>query len=688
MKIHVLDSSVANLIAAGEVVERPASVVKELVENSVDAGADKISVEILKGGIDLIKVTDNGCGMTEEDARVAFRKHATSKITTKEDLYNIGTLGFRGEALAAISAVSRVELITKTKDSVGGVRLSLEAGELCGDIVSSEEVGCADGSVFCIRDLFYNVPARKKFLKSEQAEAGAISSVVHKLALSHPEISFRLTVGGKETLFTSGNGKLEDTIFSVYGKSVTQNLVPVRMKNDDFRLSGFIGTPLFSKPNRNMQLFYVNGRIVRSRLLQTCLENAYRNSMLIGRYPVCVLFLQVDNSSIDINVHPSKLEIKFGDEKSVSVFMNDALRTALSFDNAVKHIDVTPATNDVFRLPFENSAPQKTPEPPKKTVEKVKNYGEWQVITKVPVSENSIPEQKPEVLPKNETEVKKSSSMEETSEFEKLKKMLLERAVAAEKPAETLRDDSSLLAPDLGFSAKREPEPEKYAPSVTAPVPDISEPPKKETVNAPVPTSKDNADEPTLVEKTVEFRIVGEVFDSFIIVEKDGDVLFIDKHALHERMNFEKLKRGTVGSQYLLSPIVVELGAAENLIITENAEELKKAGFEVEDFGGSVIVRMIPQILENSDVEYVLAKFADNYENLKLGKNDLLDEFLHDCACKASIKAGMHTSAFETEKLIRNYFEHENDLKYCPHGRPITFALSKTTIEKQFKRIV
>ena len=205
---------------------------------------------------------------------------------------------------------------------------------------------------------------------------------------------------------------------------MTQNLVPVRMKNDDFRLSGFIGTPLFSKPNRNMQLFYVNGRIVRSRLLQTCLENAYRNSMLIGRYPVCVLFLQVDNSSIDINVHPSKLEIKFGDEKSVSVFMNDALRTALSFDNAVKHIDVTPATNDVFRLPFENSAPQKTPEPPKKTVEKVKNYGEWQVITKVPVSENSIPEQKPEVLPKNETEVKKSSSAEETSEFEKLKKML------------------------------------------------------------------------------------------------------------------------------------------------------------------------------------------------------------------------------------------------------------------------
>ena len=689
MKIHVLDSSVANLIAAGEVVERPASVVKELVENSVDAGADKISVEILKGGIDLRKVTDNGCGMTEEDARVAFRKHATSKITTKEDLYNIGTLGFRGEALAAISAVSRVELTTKTKDSVGGVRLSLEAGELCGDIVSSEEVGCADGSVFCIRDLFYNVPARKKFLKSEQAEAGAISSVVHKLALSHPEISFRLTVGGKETLFTSGNGKLEDTIFSVYGKSVTQNLVPVRMKNDDFRLSGFIGTPLFSKPNRNMQLFYVNGRIVRSRLLQTCLENAYRNSMLIGRYPVCVLFLQVDNSSIDINVHPSKLEIKFGDEKSVSVFMNDALRTALSFDNAIKHIDVKPASKEVFRLPFENSAPQKTPEPPKKTVEKVKNYGDWQVVTKVPVSETSVSApRKTEVLPKNETEVKKSSSTEETSEFEKLKKMLLERAVAAEKPAETLRDDSSLLAPDLGFSAKSESESEKYAPSVTAPESDVSEPPKTETVNAPVPMAKDNADEPTLVEKTVEFRIVGEVFDSFIIVEKDGDVLFIDKHALHERMNFEKLKRGTVGSQYLLSPLVVDLGAAENLIITENAEELKKAGFEVEDFGGSVIVRMIPQILENSDVEYVLAKFADNYENLKLGKNDLLDEFLHDCACKASIKAGMHTSAFETEKLIRNYFEHENDLKYCPHGRPITFALSKTTIEKQFKRIV
>ena len=310
MKIHVLDSSVANLIAAGEVVERPASVVKELVENSVDAGATKISVEILDGGIGMIKVTDNGCGMSEEDARVAFKKHATSKISSKEDLYNIGTLGFRGEALAAISAVSKVELTTKTSDSVSGVRLSLEAGELCGDVVSSEEVGCPVGSTFRVRDLFYNVPARKKFLKNEAAEAGAVTSLVQKLALSHPDISFRLTVGGKESLFTSGNGKLEDAIFSVFGRSLTQNLMPVGIKNEDFKLSGFIGTPLFSKANRNMQLFYVNGRIIRSKLLQTCLENAYRNSMLIGRYPVCFLFLQVDNSSIDINVHPSKSEIK------------------------------------------------------------------------------------------------------------------------------------------------------------------------------------------------------------------------------------------------------------------------------------------------------------------------------------------------------------------------------------------
>ena len=688
MKIHILDSSVANLIAAGEVVERPASVVKELVENSVDAGATKISVEILKGGVDLIKVTDNGCGMTEEDARAAFHKHATSKIATKEDLYNIGTLGFRGEALAAISAVSRVELTTKTRDAVGGVRLTLEAGELCGDVVSSEEVGCADGSVFCIKDLFYNVPARKKFLKSEQAEAGAISSVVHKLALSHPEISFRLTVGGKETLFTSGSGKLEDAIFSVYGKNLTQNLVPVRMKNDDFRLTGFIGTPLFSKPNRNMQLFYVNGRIIRSRLLQTCLENAYKNSMLIGRYPVCVLFLRVDNSSIDINVHPSKLEIKFGDEKSVSAFMNDALRTALSFDSGVKRIEIKPNSKDVFKLPFENSEARKKIDKPEKTVEKIKNYGEWQVVTNVPVRDASKKTPTERGIGEKPSDSAGTAAVkEDISEFEALKKMLLERAAAAEKPVDILRDDSSLLALNSVNVEKREPNADKYAPSVTPPGAETLKPAKTETVVLQT-SDAEKGEDPSLLKKTVEFRTVGEVFDSFIIVEKDSDVLFIDKHALHERMNFEKLKRGTVGSQYLLSPIVVDLGASENLIVTENAEELEKAGFEVEDFGGSVIVRMIPQILESSDVEYVLSKFAENYENLKLEKNDVLDEFLHDCACKASIKAGMHTSAYETEKLIRTYFEHENDLKYCPHGRPITFALSKTAIEKQFKRIV
>lgn len=676
MKIHVLDSSVANLIAAGEVVERPASVVKELVENSVDAGATKISVEILDGGIGMIKVTDNGCGMSEEDARVAFKKHATSKISSKEDLYNIGTLGFRGEALAAISAVSKVELTTKTSDSVSGVRLSLEAGELCGDVVSSEEVGCPVGSTFRVRDLFYNVPARKKFLKNEAAEAGAVTSLVQKLALSHPDISFRLTVGGKESLFTSGNGKLEDAIFSVFGRSLTQNLMPVGIKNEDFKLSGFIGTPLFSKANRNMQLFYVNGRIIRSKLLQTCLENAYRNSMLIGRYPVCFLFLQVDNSSIDINVHPSKSEIKFGDEKKVSAFMNDALRTALSFDSAVKHIEVKPSAKDVFKLPFEKSQPTATQPPIKgKTVESVKNYGDWKVITDVPVPET------PE----------KEESKNEPSEFEKLKAMLLRQASESEKAPECLRDGTAIVMPDFGKVSEKEAKQSilsQISPEIKRPSSEERKFANEQNVPQPVTEKQGSEAQTTLVPETVEFRIVGEVFDSFIVIEKGDDVLFVDKHALHERINFEKLKKGTVGSQYLLSPLVIDLGAAENLIVAENTEELKKAGFDVEDFGGSVVVRMIPQILEISDVEYVLSKFADLFENTGLGKNDLLDEFFYDCACKASVKAGMHTSSFEAEKLITYYFEHENELKYCPHGRPITFALSKTSIEKQFKRIV
>ena len=330
-RIKILDNDISGLIAAGEVVERPASVVKELIENSIDSGASKISVEIAGSGIEYIRVTDNGCGMSSYDAKIAFQKHATSKISSKDDLYSINTLGFRGEALAAISAVSKIKLITKEQDSIAGYYIDIEGGV----ILDEGEIGAADGTTIEVRDIFYNTPARLKFIKSEQTERSVISGLIEKLAISHTDISFSFIINGAQRFFTSGNGNLENTLYSVFGSELSSDMIPVDYSDSGIIINGFIGRPLATRPNRNLQMFFVNGRLIKSKILQQALELSYKNSMLVGRYPVCALLLRINSSEIDVNVHPSKLEIKFSNEKTVAEVVSSGVREALASESGL-----------------------------------------------------------------------------------------------------------------------------------------------------------------------------------------------------------------------------------------------------------------------------------------------------------------------------------------------------------------
>lgn len=593
--IRVLDNEISNLIAAGEVVERPASVVKELVENSIDAGADSIRIEVVDGGKKMIRISDNGCGMSDKDAQMCFLKHATSKIKTAQDLFCIGTLGFRGEALAAISAVSVIDMTTKTADALAGKTYHVVAG----DIVSAEDAGSITGTSICVQDLFYNTPARLKFLKSEQTEQGNITVLVNRLAMSHPEISFTYIINGRQQLFTSGSGQLRDVIFAVYGKEYADNLLPVEYEDDSYKVRGFVGTPLFNKPNRNWQLFFVNNRIVRTKVFQYTLENSFRNSMLTSRYPVCVLFMDMPIQAVDVNVHPNKSEVKFADERAVGAALHAAIEKALRTDSGVAQMNLPPKPEPVSVSPPSVAAD--------------KDFSGWKISA-----------------PKH--------PLTRISDF------------FEEKPAPV----SDIAIPELPFVVK------------------------EDTVEKIVAPAEDVAD----------FEVIGEVFHSYILVQKGEDVLFIDKHALHERMLFEKLKTEKIQMQTLLTPLVFDFGPEENAALLRQTTALSESGFDVEDFGGSVIVRGIPQVLENKDVEATLQAYAQDCLSLKGTNNEIVDTFLHTIACKAAVKSGIQTSRFELTHLIKRYFQNEDSLKYCPHGRPITFSISKKEIEKQFKRIV
>ena len=659
-KIIQLSPHIANLIAAGEVVERPASVVKELLENAVDAGASKITIEIRDGGMTFLRVTDNGCGMTPEDARTAFLRHATSKLRSAEDLAAIGTMGFRGEALAAIASVSRIDLMTKTPGAISGVSLHLEAGK----ILDESEVDWPEGTTIIVRDLFYNTPARMKFMKSDTVEGARVASAVQLQALAHPQVAFQFLRDGKQVLSTPGTGGLQAAVYCVYGRDCAR-MVPVESRWDSYALTGFVSRPTDARPSRNLQTFFVNNRPVKSRLLISALEEAYRNQIMVGKFPACVLHLNLPAGAVDVNVHPAKTEVKFLSEKAV-------------FDCV--HYGVLGALNKQVDRPEVRFA--KKPEP---------------AVQSVPSTPPSPPQHK--AVPRQDF-FRTMTAQDFQAMSQVLDKVPRPEPAAASAAAAKVREESgSLLRETVVIPASRPVpavalpprEPETRNPIPASPAQSISEQPVPPQETQSVAPSSPPEAEQTALEMPAEipWRMVGELYNSYILVEQGEEAFLIDKHAAHERILFEKLKANqeTISSQSLISPISVRLSPAAAGELLANQDMLDSLGFSIEEFGeNTLLIRQIPMDLGPEDAASTLESLAADLLNGRRAQADTVrDELLHTVACKAAIKAGWKNDEAELLAVAKAVMSRE-DLKYCPHGRPICVTLSKKQLEKQFKR--
>ena len=641
--INVLQPHVADMIAAGEVVERPASVVKELVENSLDAGAKNITVEIRGGGATYIRVTDDGCGMAPEDAGVAFLRHATSKLHDEKGLEAISTMGFRGEALAAISAVSKIELNTRRRGDASGTRVVLEAG----DIQEMFAAGCPDGTTMTVRDLFYNTPARLKFLKSDRSEASACQLAALRCALGHPEVSIRFIKDRNEEFFTPGDGKQESCVYSLMGRDMATQMLRCTGENNGIRVTGFVSSPAYGKGNRSAQFFFCNGRFIKSQLLQAAVEQAYRNTLLTGRYPACALYIELGYGSVDVNVHPAKTEVKFSEERKVFDAVHYAVLSALAGERQTAEIKLSEST--------------------KKAVGAKPDF--YQSMSAEKFRESGYAAPKPvQPQPAAVTATAVSS---------------LRPPVSAARPVQPVQ--MSLRAEPAEYETEPKPENSRILPE---------KPEKSETVPAfPQDMPAKAVEKPV---QNVESRpipdhkIVGEALKTYIIVEQDDKLILIDKHAAHERMIFDRLKaqEREIMAQNLLIPVTIRPNGDDMDAITENAALLYELGFEIEPFGErELIVRAVPADMDAGDVPAAIEEIC---EKLRRGKcpdaQSARDEILHTVACKAAIKAGWDTHPKELEAVVDAVISGQ--VRYCPHGRPVSVTLTRKELDKQLKRIV
>lgn len=634
-RINVLPKEIYQLIAAGEVVERPSSVVKEMIENSLDAGAKNITLEIKNGGSTYIRITDDGCGIERDDVRKVFISHATSKISKKDDLNSIGTLGFRGEAMASISAVSKVELLTKAENEEIGTRYEIAGGEE----LEFDDAGCPNGTTIVVRDIFFNTPARMKFLKKDVTEGNQVAGIVDRMAISHPEISFRFIRDGKQVLITSGNGDLKSTVYSVLGKEMSDSLMSVDYSFNDMRITGFVSKPTASRKSRAGQYFYINNRIVKSKTAMAALEQAYKNTIMVGRFPACVLNIEINPAQVDVNVHPAKTEVRFANEKPIFDLVYYAVKTAIENDRTVKEVEFK--ENPIYRQESKNVYQnndnksfqakfdffKKKDEPPSQQVIKTKPREDfWQV-------EAPKPEYKIARDEKPKARVDINIEYEEPEEI----------STAKSKDAPKERDIEKVVITD-------EKDNENFIPN---------------------------------------FKLIGEAFKTYLIVEIENELYFIDKHAAHERMNFERFKaQATVETQMLLAPVVVNLTKDEFIAISENVELIKKCGFELEEFGESqIIVRAIPSLVNGDSVKDLMLEIA---QKLLEHKTDILpdkiDWIYHSASCRGAVKAGDYTSRQEQEMFVKKLLSMPN-IRFCPHGRPVFIKMSKYDIEKQFGRV-
>ena len=654
-KINLLDKSVYELIAAGEVIERPSSVIKELAENSIDAGAASITVEIKRGGISYLRVTDDGCGISHEDIPTAFMRHATSKVYTQDDLDSINTLGFRGEALASVCAVSRVELLTKQREDQLGSIYRIEAGEP----VEYDRAGCADGTTIIIRDLFYNTPARLKFLKKDVTEGNYCASVIEKLALSHPGISFRFIRDGRQTMLSSGDGEYYSAVYAVFGKQFAAGLIPVENVYQNTAVTGYVSSPLFTRANRSMQNFFVNGRSVKSPLCCAALEEAFRNTIMVGKFPSCVLCVNTDPSQVDANIHPTKTEVRFTNEKIVFDAVYFAVKNALMGYDESREIKL-------------NTAPARAeniPQPERARSSKPLRTASAQVIEEPPKT-MPIPSGRDAVIyPQEKREPPKFTLRQETPQPAQFTQPLpaaeqtyMPELVPAKKP----EPKETPLSDLPGFAFLSEKSFEKKPESVPQePDPVIPQERPKEQI-----------------------RVVGELFKTYIVCESTEGMILIDKHAAHERVNFERLKKGFDSSaQLLMQPEEVYLTPEEFNGMSEYADKLAQVGIIMEFTDGKARVTGLPQMLDKippAEIVECIAKIVSQGNTNAEG--ELFDDMLHTVACKASIRGNEDNDILELQVLAQEVFNNP-DIRYCPHGRPVMTQISRKQIERYFGRV-
>ncbi len=637
--IQILDPHVADLIAAGEVVERPASVAKELMENAIDAGASTVAVEIAHGGLTFLRVTDDGKGIPASELKTAFLRHATSKLRTEYDLEAIGTLGFRGEALAAIAAVSRIEVLTRTAEAELGASLRLEGGA-SGEL---EEAGCPLGTTMVVRDLFFNTPARLKFMKKDAAEGAAVFAVVQRVALSHPEVSVKFIRDGRQELLTPGDGQLKSAVYAVLGRELALGFREVKASGEDMTVTGFASMPACCRASRSWQFFFVNGRQVKSPLMMAALEEAYKNQRMVGRFPGCVLHLQTKLNAVDVNVHPAKTEVKFGAERAVFSAVYHAVLSALEGDSSHPQ-----AVLKNTELPGVRRQDSVTP-------------------NQIPISTPVRPAQAPPPVP-------------------------------PPVPTVVQVHDSTYTPPSGGQTISRPPTGEKASFEREA-LPQRAEEhssqrercsvtPVSQDLPAPHTAPAAGTEEQSLLPyKEPDWRLAGEVLNTYIIVERGETICFIDKHAAHERMNFDRMKAEGYDpmAQTLLSPAVCRLSPQERDVLLAHRELLEEFGFEADELGADLAVRQAPDYLDAADIPAALEELAQRL--LATGSADpaaARDELLHTMACKAAIKGGWHSAPQELERVAAAVMSGQ--VKYCPHGRPVAIELTKKELEKQFKR--
>ncbi len=718
-KINVLSKHTAELIAAGEVVERPASAIKELVENSIDAGAKRITVEIKRGGVSFMRVTDDGCGIQPEDVETAFLRHATSKISSEDDLNNIMTLGFRGEALASICAVSRVEMLTCAEGRTTGIRYEAEGGE----VILKEDAGCPKGTTIIVRDLFYNTPARMKFLKKDAWEGTTVAAVIDKIALSHPEIAFRFIKEGKCVMQTTGDGELKNTVYAVCGKDYASALIPAEGEIGSIKVSGFISRPSACRHNKNGIFVFLNGRYVFSKTVIAALDKAYQNSVMVGRFPAAVLFLTVPYGAVDVNVHPAKTEVRFSDDKLIWETVYFAAKNAITNGDTRKKADISRISSNHMNVE-EYRQMQMAEAPRAAAYTGVRNTVPDHTAQYAPVSSAAATDAPVTASEPHGREVKHNPlnnagnrGAAGIADYRKVLAAAKEGFINAAEVADTVRFDDCCpggvekgdtiyvhaphiseairqkitkvaadVPPDFKndvFTAETDSSPDKEQPAEQ--VKNVSETAAKPEVSTDY-AANTVASGNTQTDTDIEY--IGEVFRTYLLARSGESLYLIDKHAAHERMIFNKLMLAqTPEPQLLLVPYTMQLTKEEFATVCEWQPELKKSGFEIEEFGeSSIIVRSVPSILADTDIGMTMSEIIGNIMSRRMITDEKTEWVYHSVACRAAVKAGNINSPQELGSFAKRVLA-DKDIMYCPHGRPVAIELTRREIEKQFGRI-